>query len=331
MVRAMRSPRRVRTFAALLLAAGVSSLPRLAAAQDDPKADPQEAPSEEASQAPEQIIIPGPEQPARPTREYLDRERPRAAEPSADEKKPLPPPAWQDVSEPPKGTRQFWFGVRYRGTVIPKFLMNAFLGGGATVFSHSPGLELEIRKDGKAIIPHLSFAEYGMGDTVFLTGSGDPSRVNDHFFVNSTLKGIYAGADFLWSRRLHRILELEYGLGFGVGVLFGDVVVNWVYADPKGQLVGLAGQALSPCEATGPRGCNAIDHSNSSVTRVGRYVEPNWASGGVVPLVYARITLPIVGLRIRPLRDLELRTQVGLSLTEGFFFGVSASYLIPGT
>ena len=51
-------------------------------------------------------------------------------------------------------------------------------------------------------------------------------------------------------------------------------------------------------------------------------------SGGPVPAFYLRIA-PTVGLRFKPTRDIEARLQFGYSLTEGFYFGLSANYRMP--
>ena len=39
---------------------------------------------------------------------------------------------------------------------------------------------------------------------------------------------------------------------------------------------------------------------------------------------FARIA-PTLGVRFKPMRDLELRIQLGVSLTEGFFFSVGGN------
>ena len=246
-----------------------------------------------------------------------------------------PPPAgaagdWRDPSEP-AGKRQLYIGLRYRGTIVPQFVMNAFVDEGRTVFSNSVGVELDVRKDRFSLVPHVVYTEYGMQDTLFLDKDKDRNLAANWSYVNSSLKAIYAGVDLLWSVRLHRTLDFEAGLGVGVAYVFGDLVVNWVYANQGGPLVTNDGkQRFSGCrsELDGV-GCNRLEHMGAEVAKVGGHVEPSWFSGGPTPAFFARIALPILGLRIKPIRDVEARVQFGYSLTEGFFFGVSGNYRLP--
>ncbi len=117
-------------------------------------------------------------------------------------------------------------------------------------------------------------------------------------------------------------------MGVGVGVVFGDLVNNWVYYDSSGSLVSSDGQHFSSCKTEQDgASCSRAEH-NSTVAKVNRFVEPNWFGGGSVPTFFVRIA-PVVGLRVKPLRDVEARLQFGLSLTEGFFFGLSGNYRLP--
>jgi hypothetical protein len=102
-----------------------------------------------------------------------------------------------------------------------------------------------------------------------------------------------------------------------------------VHPDSQGALVGSDGSRFSACvsEADGP-GCSRADHMNADTAKVNRYVENNWYSGGPVPTLFPRIA-PLIGLRVKPIRDVEARFQFGFSLTEGFFFALSGNYKIP--
>ena len=129
--------------------------------------------------------------------------------------------------------------------------------------------------------------------------------------------------------RLSRNLQLEYGLGVGVGFLFGDLVDSWVHLDDQGPLHASDGKRFSGCvtEQDGA-GCARANHSSSDTAKIKRYVEPSWLSGGPVPAFFARVA-PLVGLRFKPIRDVEARLELGFSLTEGFFFNLSANYRLP--
>jgi hypothetical protein len=239
------------------------------------------------------------------------------------------PPAeeWniKDVTELP-GKTYLFVGLRYRGNIVPKFMINAFVDEGATVYSNSVGIQLDIRKDGFSLIPALQYTEYGTGDILFKQ-KNTTDIAGNYSLVNSGMKSIYATADLLWSTPISKNVEFEYGAGFGLGVVFGDLVTNWVQRDPNGTLVSDRGERFSACQQVGNpgTGCNRQDHQNSDVDKVGGYTEPSWANGGSKPNVFPWIAIPQVGLRFKPIKNLVARTNLGFSLT-GFWFGFSAEY-----
>ena len=235
-----------------------------------------------------------------------------------------------DVTETP-GKTYYFIGLRYGLTVIPKFMINIFVSEGATFTSNTIGAELDIRKDGFSLIPSLSYAEYGKSDDVlFLQKNADPNVPGNWSYVNSSLKALYLGADLLWSAPISKNIDFEYGAGFGLGIIFGDLVTNWVYTDANGPLKASDGHSFSPCQTEGQGGlaggCNKADHQNAQVAKVGGYTEPSWANGGSKPNIFPRILLHLAGLRIKPVKQFEGRLGLGFSLLEGFWFGLSGNY-----
>ena len=230
----------------------------------------------------------------------------------------------KDVREEPLKTYLF-IGARYRGTIVPAFIQNLFVEGGKTIYSNTVGVELDIRKDGFSLIPALSYTEYGTDDILFKQKNTSDIPGN-YSMANSSLKSVYATADLLWSTPISKQLSFEYGAGFGVGVVFGDLVTNWVFQSPNGTLSDEQGRkwALCQTEADGA-GCNRREHQNSDVAKVGRYTEPSWFSGGSKPVFFPWIALPQLGLRYKPIKQFEGRFGLGFSLT-GFWFGLSGAY-----
>jgi hypothetical protein len=234
-----------------------------------------------------------------------------------------------DVTEKP-GTTYYFVGARYRGTIIPKFIMNLFVNEGATVYSNTIGFEADVRKDGFSIIPGLSYTEYGTGDMLFLE-KGKPDLPQNYSVVNSSLKAIYATVDLLWSTPISKNIDFEYGAGFGLGFVFGSLQNNWVYENEGGGLLTAGnGKRYSQCQATTDdtsvnKACTPASHQNSSVNKVGGYTEPNWFNGGSLPVVFPFIAIPQVGLRFKPVKEFEGRVGLGFSLT-GFWFGLSGDY-----
>jgi hypothetical protein len=102
-----------------------------------------------------------------------------------------------------------------------------------------------------------------------------------------------------------------------------------VYEDPNGPLHSASNNKnYSQCVAEDPSkvGCNKKDHQNADVAKVNGYTEPSWVNGGSKPNIFPRITFPLLGLRFKPVKQLEARFTTGFSITEGFIFGLSGNY-----
>ncbi|CAN5751130.1 hypothetical protein BH09MYX1_BH09MYX1_08230 [soil metagenome] len=255
-----------------------------------------------------------------------------------DGKAPIPPEdEWKitDVREK-KGQSYYFVGIDYRVTIIPKFMVNLFVDEGATFVSNSVGLHFEVRKDNFSIIPAIRYVEYGFDPVLFLEKGKDPNLVGNWSTVQSTLKGIYATVDLMWSTPFaNDMAAVEYGFGVGIGALFGDIYNNWVQKDPNGQLTASGGQRFSRCQTVGAvtSGCNPADHRNSDVNKVAStnpgdprgYSEPTWAGGGSVPNVFAHLALPQLGIRFKPIKNLQARFSTAFTLT-GFMFSFGLDF-----
>ncbi len=249
-----------------------------------------------------------------------------------------PADAWDDTDVTEKPGKSYYFvGLRYRGTIVPKFLQNLFVDEGGTFYSNTIGIEADLRKDGFSFIPALSYVEYSTGDILFKE-KGKEDVSNNWSVVNSGLKAIYATADLLWSSKLHPNWDFEYGAGFGLGVIFGDLKNNWLYGDPSGPHKREDGVGYSQCQTEGqgdvPRyfggktvanTCAKSAHSSAPEAKVGGYKEKFWTGGGSVPNVFIHLAIPQLGVRFKPRKDMTARLGLGFSLT-GFWFGLSANY-----
>ncbi len=242
-----------------------------------------------------------------------------------------PPEEWdiKDVDEK-EGKSYFFVGLRYRGNIIPKFMINLFVDEGKTVYSNSIGAEFDLRKDGFSLIPAITYTELGTGDILFKEKNSKDIPGN-YSLVNSSMKVLYFTADLLWSTKLSKNVEFEYGAGFGLGIVFGGLINNWVKEAPAGTPGGLVaegnGRTYIPCpvvEAPGA-GCNKADHQNSEVDKVGNYKEKDWLQGGSQPVLFPWIAVPQIGMRFKPIKQFVGRLGLGFSLT-GFWFGLSGQY-----
>jgi hypothetical protein len=261
-----------------------------------------------------------------------------AADTDAPTKKALPetPPekTWDlsDTREDPS-KRYYFFGLRYRGDVIPQFLINAFVDGGSTIYSNAVGVELDSRKDGLSQVFALTLQNYNTGDLLFLQ-KDKPTTANNYSVVNSSLNAIYASVDFLWSVPLDTShhLDFEYGVGVGLGVVFGDLHNDWVfggagatgpYYDPVTNQHFTQCPAYTPTTTPDPN-CTAALHSNATTNKVGNYSEQAGIAGPK-PILFPMVNFPQIGLRYKPIKTFEARLGMGFSLT-GFWFGISGDY-----
>lgn len=241
-----------------------------------------------------------------------------------------------DVREK-KGQSYYFVGADYRVTIIPAFMVHLFVDEGGTFVSNSVGLHFEVRKDNFSIIPALRFVEYGFDPVLFLEKGKDPNLVGNWTTVQSTLKGIYATVDLMWSTSVAKdVFAVEYGFGVGLGALFGNIYNNWVRkgtSTEPGAITASGGQTFVRCEATGPDGCNAANHRNSDVNKVAAtnpgdprgYAEPTWAGGGSVPNVFPHLALPQLGFRVKPIKNLQFRFSTAFTLT-GFMFSFGLDF-----
>jgi|CZKU01.1.fsa_nt_gi hypothetical protein len=245
-----------------------------------------------------------------------------------------------NTAEDPGKTYRF-VGVRYRGTIIPSFLEHLFVNDGGTIYSNTIGAEIDFRKDAKSTVVWLQYTEYGFSDTLFFQ-KGQPDTPNNYSIVNSGLKGIYAGLDEQWSSPVANHLDFEYGFGLGLGVIFGSLTNDWAYltpsmsggAVPAHTVTADNGTQYTACQSvhddpSSANSCATSAHQNPTTAKVGNYKEPNWFNGGAVPVIFPHIGGQL-GLRWKPIKQIESRLQLGISLT-GFWFGLSADYGLEDT
>jgi hypothetical protein len=248
-----------------------------------------------------------------------------------------------------KGKGYYFLGVNYRANIIPAFIINLFVDQGPNIVATSTfGLSFDYRKDHFSIIPGVNFSDYTMSSVLFLQKGKDPSMAGDWGVVQSQLKAIYATVDLLWSVPLVKTgqVDFEFGFAVGLGGVFGNLYNTWVsntntggpqYANPVApsmpfyqcnQTAPVGGIANG--NGTFPSGCNTGDHQSATISKTGPnngYREPNWfdSPGGSVPTIFPWLELPVLGLRIKPIKEFEMRLQGGFSIT-GFFFNFAAYY-----
>ena len=119
-----------------------------------------------------------------------------------------------------------FLGAQYRAHIVPKFLVESFVKQGGGLTSHEVGIHYEIRRGGMSVIPSLSYIEYGTSKDILFLEKGKPEGVEGNWSViNSSLKSVNGQVDVLWSARIDKGVDFEYGLGVGMGVVFVVIVI----------------------------------------------------------------------------------------------------------
>jgi hypothetical protein len=210
------------------------------------------------------------------------------------------------------GKSYYFVGARYRGVIVPKFMMNMFADGGDTVYVHGFGPEFGARKDGFETVFSAWYAAYSMDATLF---KGKSDEEDAWEFVESEVKVVYLTADFLWSHEVSPEFAINYGFGAGFGIVFGDLHRVQAYRDDNGKYF--------PCVSEGNPATQA-NYCGTDNDHYGDYTEPSWSDGGSKPIVFPWITLQ-TGLRYKPHRNVVGRLDLGFG-TSGFLLGVGADY-----
>ncbi|MEO5725779.1 MAG: hypothetical protein ABI134_36215 [Byssovorax sp.] len=231
-----------------------------------------------------------------------------------------PDPKYDPLEE--EGKRYNFVGLRFRDVIVPKFMINWFADGGATVNVAMFGPEFSTRKNGTEIDFAVQYADYSMNRFMF-KGKNETEKAYEA--VSSSMKMLLFTADLLFNVPIDKTGKFTFliGGGIGFGVVFGDLNRAQAYpaggrdsADPNDQ--SQWGTCLSPGAPGGY--CDGNDNQ-----RFGNYTEPSWANGGSKPNIFPWLSLPLLSFRYKPIKQLQTRFDTGFS-TSGFFFGLSAGY-----
>lgn len=238
---------------------------------------------------------------------------------------PLPSSGASAKNDPARGPRT-WIGGGYRGFVIPKFVMNIVGDGGRTVVAPGGVVSVTRPSGDLDLVFSLGYALFLMPPTPFKP-SGTPDT--EYEIIQSDLNALTASFELLWNVPLDQQKRFRFrvGAGFGLGYTFlGELYrrqsypANFTPGDPYTYL-----PCYGPNNPPGSfRYCNSLD---KDANHYGAYAEPSWFSGGVRPLVYPWVALPILGLSFRPTPriaiDLDIAPTLSGVLTElGVRFGL---------
>jgi hypothetical protein len=225
------------------------------------------------------------------------------------------------VEDPAK--TYYFLGARFRGVVVPSFIIEAFGDGGESVFAPSFGPEFAIRKDNFEWIFSASYTAYTMTDIPFKSPADPPEAME---LVSSEMKVLYFTADFYWSHPLSTQFQLMYGGGAGLGVVWGPLYRSQAYPTANGGWAYCPGPPTAMDPGPNPAYCSPDPDliAEGKPQHYPGYEEPNWFDGGSKPVVMPWLAIQ-AGLRFKPHRNFAARLDVGIGLGQ-VFFGLGADY-----
>lgn len=243
-----------------------------------------------------------------------------------------------DPTERPN-TDNFSLGVIMRGVVIPDFIQGLFVSyRGPTPVNMGMGGYFNWRRNGFNVIAEVWYA--GFQNQGYYRDASDPDTETE--MIQSHLGVIFGNFVFGWAFDVTNWFAIELGLGLGFGGLVGDMYRQEARPVAGGQY------GYASCRGTGdgdPAYCEGppVEMPNPATGRLddnrvhgGTYqIENNGAAGtgpsafyfggGGVPPMFFWVDLPRIGVRFRPIRQIQIRLDGGYNLY-GFNFGGSVGY-----
>jgi len=211
-----------------------------------------------------------------------------------------------------KDKTYLFLGARYRGIIVPKFLMSAFgADGGANVYVNGFGPEVGVRRDNFEYSLSAWWAGYSLKETPF-KASTDPVQAWEK--VESDINMIFLTSDFMWTSPVSPEFGINYGIGGGIGLPFGPLYRREIYPGP----------GSNPNDPSTWTVCKSAGEGGGGYCEEGPKEEPNWFNGGSKPIVFPWLTAQI-GFRVKPHRNFVARFDAGFG-TSGFFLGLGADY-----
>lgn len=233
-----------------------------------------------------------------------------------------PPPKQED---PPKAEPdtlpKHWMGVRFRGLLLPQFVMNIVADGGRTTYLPGAGISYTARLEVVDIEPSITFTSYNLPTTAF---KAKDTPDTEWELVESDLWGMTASVDILYRIPISPAVEMRIGAGFGVGWAFTGELYRWQSFPASGE----AGDPRTYQKCNGPndpagtfRYCNQLD---KDADRYGR-PDDSWHDGGARPIVYPWLSLPQIGFAFRPTPSVAIDLELGVTLN-GLMTGAGVRY-----
>jgi hypothetical protein len=260
-------------------------------------------------------------------------------------------PSETDPRERPD-TDYFFVGAFARGVIVPTFIQGLFVqystGRGSTgePVNMGAGGFFTWRRNGFGVSAEVWYLGFGTAGYYHGLGAAD----GEFEFIESSLGAIFGNFVFGWS--IDVIDWFAFDIGFGLG--FGGMVGN-LYRTEALRDSGTG--TLAPCSTPGEAGGTYCESDvelrgtggrlDDTRQRGGTYQRPQVSSGdrtvndqlrgprngpnpwyfgdGGVPPMFFWLDLPRIGLRFKPIRQIQVQVNGGYNLY-GFNFGGSLAY-----
>lgn len=240
-----------------------------------------------------------------------------------EEEEEPPPQSPIDPHENP-GESYHHIGVFARGLFVPQAIQQLFVDGGRDSLNVGSGLFYNYRRDGLNIIAEVWWSGFHTQSTYHGLNESDFERE----WIESELNVVFANIVLMWSIPIADWLAFEIGFGVGFGGVYGGLYRTEARPDGSG--------GFTPCDGPGtpdPTYCDAPDASygdgsrpqgEGSYDRYYRTSQPYNFSGGVPPLFFW-VDLPRVAIRIKPMRQIQIRVEGGYA-AYAIYFGGSLAF-----
>ncbi len=253
-------------------------------------------------------------------------------------------PSETDPRERPD-TDYFFLGAFARGVIVPTFIQGLLVqyspGQGSTGEPVNAGVggSFTWRRNGFGVTAEVWYL--GFGSTGYYHGLG--AADDEYERVESNLGAIFGNFLFGWSIDVTEWFAFDIGFGLGFGGMVGSLYRTEAYRQTGTQelaaCAGPATPAASGCEGTLElRGSGGrLDDTRQRGGTYQRYVSgdptvdarngaaPWYFGDGGVPPMFFWLDLPRIGLRFKPIRQIQIQVNGGYNLY-GFNFGGSLSY-----
>ena len=235
-------------------------------------------------------------------------------------------------------TDYFFFGAIARGVIVPEFIQSIFVqteagqGSTGTPLNMGVGAYFNYRRNGFNITAEAWYL--GFGTTSYYHGLG--AADDEYERIQSTMGAVFGSFLFGWSFDITNWLAIDLGFGLGLGGLVGDLTRDEAYRDsgtrqlractgPASPDPGYCEPGLETRDSSGRIPDNQAGGTYQSLGGPNNGPNPWYFGGGGVPPMFFWLDLPRVGIRIKPIHQVQIRIDGGYNLY-GFNFGGSLGY-----